>query len=93
MQGSSLVNSMRRHYHLNVLGRTLWVPKVDCEITAVVPPCMDRDRQEGLSVWLEATSENAVPLYKHYGGFTSLEKFCWERGGSIVMADLESKPG
>lgn len=60
-------SQIRQHYHLDFLGRNPHVPRVPGAISAVVVPFLDRAKQDQLSVWLEATSSDIVPLYEHFG--------------------------
>lgn len=36
-------------------------------IRAVVDPYLQRAREDGVPVWLEATSQHAVDVYTHFG--------------------------
>ena len=58
---------IRPHYDLDFLGRNPHLPSVPGAISAVVVPFLERARKEHLSVWLEATSLDVVPIYKHFG--------------------------
>ncbi len=56
------------HYHLSFLARNPDHPaKTPGAISAVVLPFLDRAREEGVPVWLEATYPHAVSVYEHYG--------------------------
>ncbi len=43
-------------------------------VRALVSPFLDRAREEGLPVWLEATNEHARDVYAHLG-FSVVEEF------------------
>jgi len=58
---------IRPHYHLDFLARNPHTPKTPGAISAVVVPYLARANQDQLSVWLEATSLDVVPLYQHFG--------------------------
>ncbi|KAH8660306.1 hypothetical protein BX600DRAFT_513922 [Xylariales sp. PMI_506] len=76
---SSSERKVRPHYHLDFLGRDPSVPKVPGAISAVVTPFLDRAKQDGLKVWLEATSPEVAELYEHYG-FKILEEITVGQG-------------
>jgi len=59
--------SVRAHYHLDFLARNPHTPKIAGAISSVVLPLLARAEQESLGVWLEATSDELVPLYRHFG--------------------------
>ena len=54
-------------YHLGFIVRNPTVPNVPGSISAVMRPWLKRAEEEGVPVWLEATYEHAVDVYKHFG--------------------------
>lgn len=71
---------IKPHYHLDFLARNPDIsPKVPGAISAVVRPYLARAKQEGLSVWLEATSLDVVPLYEYFG-FRVMEEILVGKG-------------
>ncbi|KAK5086153.1 hypothetical protein LTR70_010388 [Exophiala xenobiotica] len=54
-------------YHLGFLARNPDQKAVPGAISAVVKPWLKRAEEEGVPVWLEATYEHAVDVYKNWG--------------------------
>ncbi|KAM7210062.1 hypothetical protein V8F06_014557 [Rhypophila decipiens] len=71
---------IKPHYHLDFLARNPAVyPKIPGAITAVVRPYFSLAKQEGRSVWLEATSLDVVPVYEYFG-FKVMEEILVGKG-------------
>lgn len=66
------------HYHLQLLARNPDI-RVEGSITAVVQPFLDRAKDEGFPVWLEAVDEKSARLYEHFG-FKLVEKVTVGKG-------------
>lgn len=58
---------MKPYYELKFLARNPEVPRVEGAISAVVRPFLERARNEGVPVWLEAADPAAVTVYEHFG--------------------------
>lgn len=56
-------------------------------IRAVIDPYLRRARENGLPVWLEATSEHAVNVYTHFG-FRLVEMIRISEGTANSAGDL-----
>lgn len=54
-------------YRLNFIARNPDRPAVAGAFSAAVVPFMDRARDEGVPVWLEAASLRAAGIYEHFG--------------------------
>ena len=64
---------LRPYWHLNYLVRNAEIPSVPGAISAVVRPFLERARQDGVPVWLEASTLYSASIYEHYG-FRMIEK-------------------
>ena len=58
---------LKPHWHLNFLARDPAKANIRGAISAVMLPFLERAREEGVPVWLEATYPHAVAIYEHYG--------------------------
>ena len=58
---------LRPHYHLSFLARVPGREAVKGAISAVMLPFLAKAGEEGMPVWLEATSPRGVGVYEHYG--------------------------
>jgi hypothetical protein len=75
----------QRYWHLSMMARDPRVqPPVKGAVRAVIEPYLRRAREEGLPVWLEASSTRARDVYAHLG-FEVLE--CVENGMGKYRAD------
>lgn len=62
------VQELKPFYHLGFLARNpLQENSVKGAISAVIRPWLERAEKEGVPIWLEATYDHAVDVYKHYG--------------------------
>ena len=58
---------LKPHWHLAFLARDPAKSDVKGAISAVMLPFLERAREEGVPIWLEATYPHAVAVYEHYG--------------------------
>lgn len=59
--------TLKPHYHLQFLGRNPNVPSVPGAISAVITPYLERAKRENVAAWLEATTDQAIKVYTHFG--------------------------
>lgn len=69
----------RPFWHLAFIARNPGLPAVSGAISAVIEPFIQRARESGVAVWLEAVDERGVAIYGHYG-FRLVERITLAKG-------------